>query len=91
MESLFMGCVRGLFERERDDESRALALRAFCHNGSAVPISNFPAHREADAGAFVFAARVQALKDHEDLLGEARVETDAVVAHADLADFLTRR
>ena len=44
-----MGCVRGLFQRERDGERRTLALRAFCHNGSAVPISNFP----ADGGTIV--------------------------------------
>ena len=69
-----MGCVGGLFQRERDGERRTLSFRAFCHNGPAVPISNFPADRKADAGAVVLAARVQALEDDENLLRKTRGE-----------------
>ena len=79
MASLLMGFGAGLFHRQCHDERRALAFRTFCHDRPAVAISNFSAHRQADARALVFAAAVQPLEDDENLFGKFFVEADAVV------------
>ena len=73
--------------RQRDDERRALAVAAFCHDRAPMAISYFPAHSEAYAGAFLLSAGVQALEDHEDLLGKLIVEADAIVLHGEATHF----
>ena len=46
-----------------------------------MAFDDFLAHRQADAGALVALARVQALKDDEDALEEFFLDPDAIVAH----------
>ena len=67
-----------------DRERRSLAYLTLCHDLSVMAIRNFPAHAEADAGAFKFLPRVEALKRSENLLGELLLEADPVIRHADL-------
>ena len=47
-----------------------------------MPVKDAAHRRKADAGAFEFILRVQALKRAEELRGMSHVETRAVVAHA---------
>ena len=49
-----------------------------------MPLYNFFANGKPDAGAGVFAAGVQALKDKEDALEVLRLNADAVIAHAEM-------
>jgi hypothetical protein len=60
---------------------RTLAQLRLNPDSSAVALDNFFAHRQADAGARVRVARVQALEDHEDSIRVLRIDTNAVVAH----------
>src|SRR5580765_3286991 len=71
---LLMVFFGGLSGRQRDDKRRAQSFQTICHDQTAMAIRNFTADGQADAGAFVFSFRVQALEDRENLLGEFLLE-----------------
>jgi hypothetical protein len=71
--------ARSVGRKEREGEACALSGRGVHPDPSAVPLDDLLADGEADAGAGVLLARVQALEDDEDALGESRVDADAVV------------
>ena len=84
----------GLLDRQRHDESRALVGPTVCINLAIMALDDLAAGRQADAGAFVLAAAVQALEDREDLVLVLVVEADAVVGNreaAEVADGATAR
>src|SRR6187200_2498213 len=53
-------------------------------DAAAVELDDLAAHGQADAGAIVGIARVQALEDHEDPVGVLVVDPDPVVGHREV-------
>jgi hypothetical protein len=66
-----------------NDEGGAFARNADGIDRAQVALDDLAAGGEADAGAFILGAAVQALEDHEDLLLELLLEADAVVGDFD--------
>src|SRR5688572_8880116 len=67
---------------QREAEGGAAARGRLDPDAPAVALDDLAAHREADAGALVGLARVQALEHLEDPLAVAPVDADPVVGHA---------
>ena len=55
-------------------------------DGAAVAVGDAAADCEADAGAFVFAAAMEALEHGKDFVGVFGVEADAVVLDGEFDD-----
>ena len=73
--------TRGLLRMgDGEVEGRALAGLRLDPDPAAVALDDFLADRQADAGAGILVAGVQALEDQEDAFGVLRVDADAVVA-----------
>src|ERR1700754_375596 len=75
---------RLLEDRQGEAEDGALARRAGGGDRAVVALDDLAAECEADPGAGVLAARVQALERAEDARRVLRLEADAVVGDADL-------
>src|ERR1051325_6273319 len=73
--------------REGDDEGGAGAGFAGGGDDAAVAVGDAPADGEADAGAFILVAGMQALEDGEDFIEVLFVEADAVVLNGQLTLF----
>ena len=68
-----------LMNGQADEEGGALAGFAFGGDGAAVAVGDAAADGQADAGAFVFGAAMEALEHGEDFVGVFLVEANAVV------------
>ncbi len=67
--------------RKREVEHRSRSGPRLHPNPAAVTLNDPLAYGEADASSRVLRSRVQALEDHENLLGVLRVDSDAVISH----------
>src|SRR3954471_17467016 len=73
-----------VMSRESEAEGRPAPRRLGVEpHAPAVVLDDLAAHRQADAGAVVARARVQALEDHEDAVGVLAVDADPVVLAAE--------
>src|SRR5690349_20065651 len=72
-----------LDEGECEGHARATQRRRAQTNGATVELDNLLREREAYAGALVVLASVEALKDHENLLGVFGRNAYAVVGNVD--------
>ena len=77
----------GLVDGQTNDEGGALAELAGGGDGAAVAVGDAAADGQADPGAFIFVAAVQALEDGKDFFQIFLLEPDAVVLDGDLALF----
>ena len=73
------------------DEGRAFAGFAAGGDGTAMTVGDAAADGQAHAGAFVFAAAMEALEHGEDFVGVLFVEADAVVLDREFAELIVRR
>ena len=69
----------GLSNGQADDECASFAELAGGGDGAGVAVGDAAADGKADAGAFVFAASMEALEHGKDFVGVFGVEADAVV------------
>src|SRR5258707_7146900 len=67
-----------------ESESGAAARCGLQPNAAAVPLGNFFANGQADAGAGVLRLGMEALKNHEDALAMFGSDTDAIVTHGNI-------
>src|SRR6185503_13571211 len=74
-------------DRDGDDKTGPFSRFAGGGDNAAVAVGNATADGQADAGAFIFVAAMQALKDGKDFVEILFFEPDAVVLDGDLALF----
>src|SRR5947207_5365664 len=79
-----------LAHRQGGDEGSAFARFTAGSDDTAMAIRNAAAHCQADAGAFVFTASVEALEHPENFIKILFLEADTVVLHDQFADFVVR-
>jgi hypothetical protein len=72
-------------DRQGDRKSGALSLSAFGGDVTVVAVYYTAANRESDAGALVFSAPMQSLKDREHFVHVLLIKADAVIANGDFA------
>src|SRR3990170_104271 len=77
-----------LMYRQGNNKRRPFTGAAVGVDLSAMSLGNFAADRKADAGSFIFRARVESLEHGEDPLGVLFLEADAVVRDGQLAEAL---